>query len=291
MTLREWWQLTRPPTLPASVVPVAVGTAAGSLSGPVSPEWTALMLVVALLLQVATNLTNEYADFARGIDGTDSVGIAGVIVSGQMTVQRVRRCALVTYGVALALGLVLVAVRGPVLLVLGLLAILTGFLYNAGPRPLSATPFGEVVVFLMMGPIEVLASEMAATGRLTVTALAASIGVGLTVAAILLANNLRDRIKDAGQGRQTLAIRLGAVRGLKNLLALVLAGLLWPLVAAAIGILPWPAALPLLAVPVAVRTTMGLQASAELRRAVLVVGRVHLLAGMLLAAGLWAGHW
>lgn len=291
MTLKEWWLLTRPPTLPASVVPVAVGTAAGSLTAPVSPLWAGLMLLVALLLQVATNLTNEYADFTRGVDATDSVGIAGVIVSGHMTVEAVRRCALATYGVALALGLILVAVRGPVLLVLGLLAILTGFLYNAGPRPLSATPFGEVVVFIMMGPIEVMASEMAATGTVTVAALAASIGVGFTVAAILLANNLRDRTKDETRGRQTLAIRLGAVRGLRNLMGLLVAGLIWPLVAAAMGILPWPAALPLLALPVAVRTTMGLRVGPELRRAVLVVGRVHLLGGLLLAVGLWAGRW
>ncbi|MGC8489253.1 MAG: 1,4-dihydroxy-2-naphthoate octaprenyltransferase, partial [Clostridia bacterium] len=127
MTLRELWTLSRPPTLPASVVPVAVGVAAALLRGPVQVGAVVLMAAVALLLQIATNMANEYADFRRGVDAADSVGIAGSLVHGRLTPAAVRRLALATYGAAFLLGLVLVFWRGPVMLALGVAGILAGY--------------------------------------------------------------------------------------------------------------------------------------------------------------------
>lgn len=289
MTFREWWVLARPPTLPASVVPVAVGTAAASLSMRLEVPAVGIMTVVALLLQIATNMANEVADFHRGIDAADSVGIAGSLVHGRLTPAALRRWAIGTYVLAFGLGLVLVWLRGPVLLALGVAGILAGYLYNAGPRPLSATAFGELIVFLVMGPIEVLASELAAGGRVTGSGIAASVTVGFMVAAILLANNLRDREKDAARGRRTLAIRLGPAHGETALSLLVAAGTLWPLAALVAGWLPLWAALPVLALPWGLSQIRRLRGPA-LRRGVLVMGRIHLVAGLLLAAGLAFGH-
>jgi 1,4-dihydroxy-2-naphthoate octaprenyltransferase len=284
MTLREWWTLARPPTLPASVVPVAVGAAAG---GARAPYWSVpVMLAVALLLQIATNMTNEYADWHRGVDHPGSVGIAGAIVSGRFRAETIRNWALGTYGMALGLGLLLVALRGPLLLVLGLLAIGAGFLYNAGPYPLSATAWGEVLVFWVMGPLEVLVSEVAVSGRATPTGFWASLTVGFMVAAILLANNLRDREDDAARGRRTLAIRLGTGRGFRVLRLLVVAGLAWPVVASLLGRLPWGSSATLLVVPWAWGQLTRLERPDGLRQAVLIVGRIHLAGGLLLALGL-----
>lgn len=290
MTLREWWTLARPPTLPASVAPVAVGVAAGSLAAPISWLFTAVMLAVALLLQIATNMTNEYADFRRGVDSHDSVGIAGFLVTGRFSPGVIRNWALASFGAALGLGLWLVAVRGPWLLALGVLGALSAGFYNAGPRPLSTTPLGEAVVFVIMGPIEVVASEMAAVGRATGTGVLASLAVGFTVAAILMANNLRDRAPDAARGRRTLAILLGPARGREGLVVLVAAGLVLPLGLALAGRLPLTAGLPVLALPWAGTQLQRLRRPEALRRGVLVVGRIHLAAGLLLALGLAAGR-
>jgi 1,4-dihydroxy-2-naphthoate octaprenyltransferase len=288
MTVADWWRLARPPTLAATFAPVVVGTAAAALAGPVNPTWTLVMLVVGLLLQIATNMTNEYTDYARGIDDPESVGIAGVIVSGRYSPATIRRWAYGTYVAAFGLGLVLVAVRGWVLLALGVAGILAGFLYNAGPRPLSATPWGEALVFVVMGPVEVLASELAAGGRATLAGAAASVAVGFLVAAILTANNLRDFEQDQARGRKTLVIRLGPRSGFRLLRLLVLAGILWAPLAAALGWLPPTAAVTLLAAPWAWRRLEGLKAPGALRRGVLVVGRVHLVTAFLLGAGLGA---
>ncbi len=289
MSFREWWTLARPPTLPASVVPVAVGTAAAALSGSVNLAAVLVMALVAMLLQIATNMANEYADFRRGLDAPESVGIAGSLVHGRLEPGAVRTWALLTYGLAFGLGLLLVILRGPVMLAMGAAGILAGYFYNAGPWPLSATVLGEAAVFLIMGPIEVAASEMAAGGRVTGVGILASLTVGVMVAAILLANNLRDRVKDAAGGRRTLAIRLGPRRGGQVLAALVVLGTVWPLVAMAAGLLPLGAGLPVLALPWGLGQIRRLS-HGGFTRGVLVLGRIHLVAGLLLAAGLVFGR-
>jgi 1,4-dihydroxy-2-naphthoate octaprenyltransferase len=288
VTLAELWELGRPPTLVASLVPVLVGAAA---AGVRFVQWgpCVVMLAVAVLLQMATNMTNEYADYRRGVDAADSKGIAGYLVRGHVPPAVVLRWALTTYAVAFVLGLALVWLRGPLLLVLGLASIGAGFLYNAGPRPVSATPWGEALVFVVMGPLEVLVSEVAAAGRWTPVALWASVSVGFLVAAILMANNLRDLEGDRTRGRRTLAIRLGAERARRTLWGLTAAGLVWPPVAAALGLLPPWSALTLLALPVAWTTVADLARPEGLRRAVPLAGRLHLLGGLLLAVGLWLG--
>lgn len=290
MTVREWWQLARPPTLPASVVPIAVGTSAAALSGPVSLPLALLMLVVGLLLQIATNMTNEYADYTRGIDDAESFGIAGVLVSGRFAPNTIRNWAFATYGMALGLGLILVVARGWPMLLLGLTAIAVGFLYNAGPRPLSATAGGELLVFIMMGPIEVLASQLAAGGRLTAPAAVASISVGFLVAAILMANNLRDRTKDAQRGRRTLAIRLGEGTSWRLMAAMVGAGIWWPAIGAALSWLPPTVVMTVIITPWAWHQVRQLRSASSLRQGVLVTGRIHLLAGLTLGLGLLMGR-
>ena len=82
MDLRAILRLTRPHTLSAAVVPVLVGSAAGALAARLN-WWLALdMLAVSLLLQIATNVANEYFDYRRGVDHQGLTGIAGVIVRG-----------------------------------------------------------------------------------------------------------------------------------------------------------------------------------------------------------------
>lgn len=282
MQARDLWRLARPETLPASLVPVAVGTAAAGLTGPLSPLWTADVLLVALLLQIGTNMANELFDYRRGLDRPGAVGIAGVLVSGRMRPRTLGFLTAGVYALAVLLGAALAAARGPVLLLLGLLAAALSLAYSAGPRPVAATPFGEALVFLLMGPLEVGVAEVAAGGRLTAAALWASLPVGLTVAAILLANNTRDLEKDREHGRRTLAILLGRERAARLLEGLLLGAPLLALPMAAGGLLPASSLLALLALPLALRLRKRL----FLGNPVPPAGAFHLVSGLLLAAGL-----
>lgn len=277
------FRLMRPLTLVATVVPVLVGIAAAALRAEVN-WWCALdMLVVAFLLQIGTNMANEYFDHRRGIDHAESVGIAGVIVLGEVPPRTVLRYTVATFALALVLGLILAYLRGFVLLMLGLVSMLLAVLYSAGPRPIAATPLGEVAVFLLMGPLEVLVSEVAAIGFSTPTGLFAALPVGLLVAAILTANNVRDHESDRERGRHTLAIILGERRGRAFLFALSLAGVLLSPLLVLLGSLPWTALLSLLSLPLA----FTVRRIGPLPGLLPAVARLHLANGLLLALGLF----
>lgn len=286
-SLGRYVRLSRPPTLAASIVPVAVGTAAGALAAPVNGLYVLDMVVVALLLQAGTNMVNEFYDFRRGIDDSESAGIAGVIVNGEMGPQAVWRSAVTTFLLAIAFGMLLAFLRGPLLFVLGFLSVGVAFLYNAGPLPISQTPFGELTVFLVMGPLEVAVSEVAAIGRVTEAGLAASIPVAALVAGILLANNLRDRVKDAERGRRTLPVLFGPAVGHGLMRGLIALALTWPAVMWLAGRLPFMAMIAALGAPAAFTLLGALRAGGErLRPAVAMAARLELVVGGLLTIGL-----
>lgn len=133
----EWIRLARPFTLTAAAVPVLFGTALALRDGGFRAGPFLAMLVASLLIQAATNMFNEYYDEKRGLDTVESVGISGSIVGGQLRARTVLAAALGLYAVAFVLGLYLVAAGGLVILVLGLVSALAGYLYTGGPRPLS----------------------------------------------------------------------------------------------------------------------------------------------------------
>ena len=101
--LRLWWALARPFTLTAAVIPVFVGTAVAAVDGDVRWLPFLAMLVASALIQVGTNMFNEYFDYRRGIDHVSSVGIAGAIVTGAMAQGLVLAGALAAFAVALGL--------------------------------------------------------------------------------------------------------------------------------------------------------------------------------------------
>ncbi|NBU17179.1 MAG: 1,4-dihydroxy-2-naphthoate polyprenyltransferase, partial [Actinobacteria bacterium] len=94
-----WWEGARPRTLPAAVVPVAVGAACAA--GSESPVWWRIVpaLVVSLALQVGVNYANDYSDGIRGTDES-RVGPLRLVGSGAAEPAAVRSAAFVSFGVA-----------------------------------------------------------------------------------------------------------------------------------------------------------------------------------------------
>lgn len=288
MTLARWVQGARPRTLPAAVVPVLVGTAAAAGAGAVGIVWWRAFaaMVVALAIQVATNLVNDYADAARGADTSDRTGPARLVASGLATAGEVKRAALAAAGVAVVAGLALTVAVGPELVAVGLACLAAGYLYTAGPRPYGYAGLGEVFVFLFFGVVATVGSAYVQLERVSVMALAASVPVGLVATALLVVNNLRDIPSDAAAGKRTLAVRLGdpATRALYT--SLIVGALVILLVLA----LARPGALlAVVALPLAVRPLRSVARGVGGARLVPVLadtGRFQLAYGTLLAAGL-----
>lgn len=285
----EWFRLARPFTLTAAAVPVLFGTALALRDGGFRAGPFLAMLVASLLIQAATNMFNEYYDEKRGLDTAESVGIAGSIVGGKVTARAVLLAALGLYGVAFALGLYLVAAGGWTILFLGLVSALAGYLYTGGPRPISSTPASEATVFVFMGVLIVVIAYAVQARGFPPDVILAALPLGCPVAAILLANNIRDLDEDTRGGRRTLPIVLGRSGGIAVYRGL-LAGtyiLLAPLVL--FGVIPATALLALASLPLAVRLWRGVAASTLPARLVPVVkgtSGLHAVFGLLYTLGI-----
>ena len=294
--MNVWVEAARPRTLPAAVVPVAVGTAVAFADGAViAPLRAGLALLVALALQVAVNFANDLFDGLAGIDTEDRVGPRRVVAAGLVTPSAMKRALVVALGVAGLAGLALALLVDPWLLLIGAIAIVATLGYSGGSRPYASRALGELSVFVFFGLVATVGSAYVQSGRVSALAIAASLPVGLLAVGLLMINNVRDVDSDAATGKRTLAVRLGArtyghTFGWLLIVAFVLlapvtwlAGSAWPLLALL--------ALPLVAQVakrsrIAARTDGARERGAAYVAALGSTARLQLAFGLLLTVGL-----
>ena len=204
-----WWEAARPRTLPAALAPVAVGSGLAAHEGHFQPAAALLCLGFAGLVQVGTNYVNDYADHRRGADTAERVGPRRAVAAGLISPAAMRRAAFLTFALAFATGLGLVAWGGPWLLVIGVASILSGAAYTSGPYPLAYHGLGDLFVFLFFGLVAVGGTVLVQTGVWGWPAFWAGVPVGLLAANILVVNNYRDVETDAKAGKRTLVVRWG----------------------------------------------------------------------------------
>jgi 1,4-dihydroxy-2-naphthoate polyprenyltransferase len=202
----------RPRTLPAAIAPVLVGTALAMTVVDLRVGGFVAALLGAILIQVGTNLSNDYSDARRGADTEDRLGPVRVTAGGLVPPKRVLVATYVTFALAVLCGVYLVYLAGPILLAIGAASILAGVLYTGGPRPYGYEGLGEVFVFLFFGLVAVAGSYYVQTEEVSWEAFALAVPVGLLAAAILVVNNVRDLETDRRAGKRTLAVRLGRPR-------------------------------------------------------------------------------
>ena len=290
-TLANWIAGARPRTLPAAVVPVAVGAGvaagAGDSFGDGVVWWrVAVALVVSLLLQVGVNYANDYSDGVRGTD-LDRVGPMRLTASGAARPQHVLVAAIGALGLAGVLGLVLVALVGQWwLLAVGAAAIAAAWFYTGGRRPYGYLGLGELGVLVFFGFVATVGTTYTQALVVPWPAWVGATGVGLNACALLMANNLRDAPKDSLAGKRTLAVRLGE-RHARRLFALELLGALVLGAVCAVAA-PWALLVLLLTLPV---TLLSLTVLAGARGRLLLpvlagTGLVALGYGVLLGIGL-----
>ena len=145
----------RPRTLPAAAAPVLVGTAYAATLGTFQPLTFVATLLGALLIQIGTNLSNDYSDARRGADTEDRLGPVRVTAGGLVPPKQVLIATYVAFGLAVLVGVYLIVTAGWQLLLVGIASILAGVLYTGGPRPYGYEGLGEVFVFLFFGVVAV----------------------------------------------------------------------------------------------------------------------------------------
>jgi len=299
--VRVWILAARPATLPAALSGVVVGLGVALGSGAPFRLDTALGCVaVALLLQIVANFANDLSDFRRGADTPDRQGPLRVAAAGLVTERQLE----VAIGIAIALagvvGLWLAYVGGPVLLVLGLLAVVAALAYTGGPWPYGYRGLGEVFVFVFFGLVAVVGTAYLQAGSLDPLFFVAAIPPGALITAILVVNNLRDIPTDRAAGKRTLAVVLGRSRTADEYVVLLAVAYLVPLlllvgwVSAAVPSDTMPAwmlavLLPLVTAPMAlplVRVVRGFGEPRALNPVLKGTARLAFAFSVLFAAGL-----
>jgi 1,4-dihydroxy-2-naphthoate polyprenyltransferase len=278
----------RPRTLTAAFAPVAVATALAAAHHVAHYPLAAACLLSALLIQIGTNLANDYYDFKKGADTHERVGPQRVTQAGLVAPETVKAWAQLTFGAAALLGLWLSWVGGLPILLVGIFSILSGWAYTGGPYPLGYNGLGDLFVMLFFGFVATLGTYWLQAGQLPWVLWALSVPVGALATAILVANNLRDRVTDAKAGKRTLAVRLGKGAAQAEYVLLLLLTFLTPVALVLGHALRPPALLSLLSLPLAV-PPLKLLFTAEGKALIPALGgtaRLQLVYAALLSIGL-----
>jgi 1,4-dihydroxy-2-naphthoate octaprenyltransferase len=275
--LTEWIAGARPRTLPASVVPVVVGTGVALSEGHAVWWRAALAALVALALQVGVNYANDYSDGVRGTDA-QRVGPVRLVASRAAPPRQVLAAAAACFVVAGVAGVVLAAATTWWLL--------AAWFYTGGSRPYGYRALGEISVFVFFGLVAVVGTAYVQLTRFPWLAWVAALPIGLLACALLIVNNLRDIPSDATAGKRTLAVVLGD--RWTRLLYAACAALPFMIVLALGAPHPW-ALLALLAAPLSLPPTqrvLGGVTGPELIPALGETARLEIAFGVLLALGL-----
>lgn len=197
-------------------------------------------MVVALLLQIGSNLANDVFDFEKGADQGKRKGPTRVTQAGLLTARDVKRGMWVVFGVTSLLGSYLVTIGGWVFLLVGLAAIISAIAYTGGPYPLGYHGYGDIFVFLFFGLAATAGTYFLQTGELSMSVWGMAAAVGFLTNAILVVNNLRDIDSDRLVNKKTLAVRFGVKWTLLQYFFLLIAAYLVPVLQLFAGIIsPW----------------------------------------------------
>ncbi|OUW17080.1 MAG: 1,4-dihydroxy-2-naphthoate octaprenyltransferase [Opitutales bacterium TMED158] len=208
-SLVDWIAAARPKTLPAAIAPVIVGAAEASRSGEIESWPVFICLSFALLVQIATNLANDYFDYVKGADTEERLGPERLVSSGRIAPQLMWQVAVGLFLLAFVVGLTMVSYRGSEMLVVGILAIVFGYAYTGGPYPLAYHGLGDVFVVVFFGLVATMGTVYVISGELTVSAFLLGLPLGLLANNILVVNNYRDKETDEAAGKRTLVVRFG----------------------------------------------------------------------------------
>jgi 1,4-dihydroxy-2-naphthoate octaprenyltransferase len=268
---------------------VLVGTAAGARADGVVWGRFALVVIVALAVQVAVNYANDYFDGVRGVDTVQRAGPRRAVASGLVTPRAMLVAIAAAMVVAGAAGLTLAALVSWWLVLIGIGAFIALLGYSGGPRPYASEGLGEVFVFIFFGLIATLGSSYVQHRMLPATAWVAAVATGVLAVAILVVNNLRDVPTDAIAGKRTLAVRLGENRTRQLFVGAIAIGVVLAVVGEPLAAQSaWPL-LAILAVPLArepVNAVRGGGVGRALIPALGGTGKLELAVAVLLAAGL-----
>jgi 1,4-dihydroxy-2-naphthoate polyprenyltransferase len=285
---KSWIIATRPKTLLAAIVPVVVGSALAINKGRFILVFSVIALICSVLIQVGTNFTNDLYDYLKGADKEDRKGPIRVLAAGLISVKEMKVGVAFIFSVAFILGMILVYEAGPVIFVIGILSIIAGIAYTAGPYPLAYNGLGDLFVFMFFGIAGTTGTYFIQVKDFSTVSFLTSIPVGALITDILVVNNYRDIEEDRSAGKRTLAVIFGKEFTRFQFIFLILTSFAVPAILFFFFNFKYWIFLPYLTFPIAYKLIIMLHTleGQHLNKTLELTAKLSALYGFLFAAGL-----
>ncbi|GMQ81912.1 MAG: 1,4-dihydroxy-2-naphthoate polyprenyltransferase [Rhodothermia bacterium] len=285
-----WIMAVRPKTLWAAASPVLIGVALAVRAGVVHPGVAVLTLIAAILIQIGTNLFNDYKDFVRGADTNVRKGPTRVVHAGLVSPKNMKRATVIAFSLAVLAGLYLMIRGGWPIVLIGVSSILFGVLYTAGKYSLANLGLADIFVFIFFGPVAVAGTYYVQALEWPPSVWLAGIAPGVLSIAILLVNNIRDMDEDRDHLKRTVVVRFGRRFGYSSYVGCILIAALTPVVLYFSYGAPLGSLAGALIIPIAIPTTKTLittpvERIEDLNRVLEATGKLLLVYSLLFSLG------
>ncbi len=262
----------RPRTLPLAMACIIMGTCLAAAEGSFSWIIALLCILTAILLQILSNLANDYGDSLHGADHVERRGPKRAVQSGLVTLEAMRRAIVINVILVIFSGLALLwfafGVKAfsstLIFIVLGAAAIGAAIAYTAGKLPYGYVGLGDLFVLLFFGWVGVIGSYFVQTVHFSWLLLLPATACGLLAVAVLNVNNIRDLDSDRLAGKRSVPVRLGLERARIYHWLLIIDAIIFAIVFVVIDYTSIWEFLFLLAVPLLIRNGLAISRTDDL---------------------------
>ena len=216
--LLVWIETFRLRTLPLALSSAVLGSFLAYADGQFNPTVFGLAISTTVLLQILSNLANDFGDSQNGVDNAGRLGPVRTVQSGKISKTEMKRLIIIFIILSLLSGGLLIfkgiksANIGLIILffILGIASIVAAIKYTIGKNPYGYSGFGDLFVFIFFGLIGVCGTYFLHTNQFHFILLLPAASIGFLSAGVLNLNNMRDIENDAASGKKTLVVRMGS---------------------------------------------------------------------------------
>jgi 1,4-dihydroxy-2-naphthoate octaprenyltransferase len=249
-------------TFPTAIAPVVAAIGLAIHDGVFAAGPVALAFLAGWLIQFAGVVTDNYTNLIRQPDDREHPELVQAVKAGMLSLSDLRATILATYGIAVLIGVLLFALAGWPVIVIGLASILASWAYSAGPFPFGRHGFADPIFFLFFGTVSVLGAYYVQAAvvlgpehwreALPWTAVAIGLPLGALITDILIIDDIRDWEFDKVKGKNTVAVTFGKIYSRYEFVALMTFAYLAPFwFWRGLGFSTW-VLLPLITLPLAI---------------------------------------
>jgi 1,4-dihydroxy-2-naphthoate octaprenyltransferase len=207
--IQIWLHALRLRTLPLATASIALGSFLAAAENAFNWHVALLCFATAVLLQILSNLANDYGDSLHGADSTHRQGPERAVQSGKISKTTMRNALIIVTGMCLLIGYILIKDESLYFHAAGIAAVIAAVTYTVGPKPFGYAGLGDLFVLLFFGIIGVFGSYYLQTHHLNWWIFLPALSCGLFCVAVLNINNIRDFHSDKLAGKRTIPVRLG----------------------------------------------------------------------------------